>query len=266
MDFTNPVSLPPPDVHFAGNLDEIVGTWAEKNSAGQPCTPDASGSDLGGTVCTRLEIVKNADGTFRGTMSRASSLLNEPRVKGPFAPPTDFDVGYPTELEPKQYGDAREFTPEVEYRVFDGTFRDGVLSFWISPLDLWQDWCARQTPYVWEIEGRKEYRCVPQTADASNTDLGKMALCTSAEDFPMCQEKNGNPAPCPCVNEENGWFDFSLPLCSLAYCECSQTNCVAFTRNTSVASRFQLRGGELIGNVTVTTPGNTPVTLMRISP
>jgi hypothetical protein len=177
-------------------------------------------------------------------------------------------VGYPAEIQPEEYGFVRDFTPGIAYRVFDGVYRDAVLSFWISPLDVWQEWCAAQKPHAWDIDGRKEYRCVPQTADESNTDQGKLALCTSAEDLPMCREnvKDGVEVPCVCLDPDTGYMNFARPLCSLSFCECSPTSCVAYTRNTSITAHFEHEGDVLRGYVTVMTPDAFPMDLVRISP
>jgi hypothetical protein len=70
----------------------------------------------------------------------------------------------------------------VRYRVLDGTFDGTTLSFWLSPMDLWTDWCSLQTPYPFQLGGVKGYRCVPADASDQNTDLGKLSLCASAFD------------------------------------------------------------------------------------
>ena len=58
------MSLPPPVPGFTGDLESLVGVWVERNYEGEPCTSNASGYDFNGAVCTRLELVKNADGTY----------------------------------------------------------------------------------------------------------------------------------------------------------------------------------------------------------
>jgi hypothetical protein len=266
VDFTEPVSLPLPDPTFSGDASSLVGSWVELAFDGQPCTPQNSGPDLAGSVCTHLDIVA-VRGGYSGTFYREVSQQNEPPVTGPFAPMTDPGQGYPVELRPDQYGAARDFVPGVRYRVFDGLVRSGELTFWISPLDVWTDWCNKQTPSRWDIRGRHEYRCVPQTASQADTDLAKLALCTSAEDLPYCADSSGVSQPCVCL-DDTSQFNGALPLCSLTYCECSLTECHADMRGTSITSNLKIEGDTLIGAVTFDTlfgAGNA-ITLKKVSP
>jgi hypothetical protein len=259
QDFTDPVTLPPPQPGFTGDMEALVGVWVEKHYYDdKTCDSDAPGSS-----CTRLEIRKERNGTYSGILLRSEDSFNAFPIRGPFAPAVDRDLGYPREISPKDYEYGRDFVPGIEYRVFDGLYRDGTLSFWVSPLDLWQDWCALQSPHVWDIEGRKEYRCVPQTADSTNTDLGKLTLCTSAEDYPLCTGREGYKAPCPCIDASGVWsYD---PLCSLAYCECGPAGCVAFTRNTSYTIRLRHEGDSLFGYVFASTPQSPALQLLKVT-
>jgi hypothetical protein len=252
QDFTDPVALPPPVPGLKGDLDAFVGTWAHQVVDGEPCNFERPGSDATGAECVRLTIRKEAGGTYSGTVLVQASAMNPRPVSGPFAPATDRSAGYPVGVDPKDYYHLRSLAPSVEYRVFDGVFRDGTLTFWISPLDIYQGWCALQTPHEWSLEegaGRKEYRCVPPSANETNTDYGKLALCTSAEDFPLCPLKDATyyRLPCVCVNDQ-GQADGSSPLCSLSVCECSPGGCVAFTRNTSMSFNLRYDGKALIGS------------------
>jgi hypothetical protein len=231
---------------------------------GNPCTPENPSSDLWGTVCTHLEIQEGEQGGYVGTIYRERSPWNAPLVFGPFAPATNPTRGYPMELLPEEYGHARAFTPDVRYRLFDGLVRDGELTFWVTPLDLWTDWCGMQSSFQWEVSGKHEYRCVPQTASESDTDLGKLALCTSAEDLGYCEDAYSFSHPCVCL-DDTLHFDFTLPLCSLPYCECSATECHADYRGTAITGTFRLEGDALAGNIAFDIDSHAE-TLRRVTP
>jgi hypothetical protein len=225
QDFTDPVILPAPSTTIAGDVKRFVGTWSERDSQREVCS-----------YCRRVVIRALGDGTFQGTFFEPS---NGATVTGPFAPPTDPTKGYPTELSPAQYGVTRSFTAGVTYRVFDGIAKGAELTFWFSPLDLWTDWCGMQTPSVWNMEGKTRYRCVPQTADLSSTDLGRLVLCTSADELPQCSGAAGLSEPCVCQDVS------SKPLCSAKYCECSATECHADLRGVPVVVQLTLEDGAL---------------------
>jgi hypothetical protein len=263
MDFTEPVALPMPDTTFSGDASSLEGLWVELNFDGGPCTPENPGPDVNGSVCTRIEI-RSTGGGFTGTLYKERSLYNESPVSGPFAPVTDPAVGYPVELTPEDYGHARSAIPGVNYRLFDGLVQDGRLTFWFSPLDLWTDWCAQQSPHVWDVSGKREYRCVPQSADEADTDLGKLVLCTSAEDMNYCDDAYSLSYPCACLDDESQ-FDFGLPLCGLNYCECSATECHAALRGTTMAASFRMEGDSLVG-IAGGDVFSGAITLVKVSP
>jgi hypothetical protein len=185
-------------------------------------------------------------GRFRG---RESPHQDEVPFEVPFAPVTDATVGYPTELSPAQYGIARDLVPGLRYRAFDGHARGDQLTFWVSPLEVWSDWCAMQTPHLWTFESRREYRCSPEGATEADTDLGVHALCTSAEELAYCTERSGFDVPCVCLDDREQ-FTFGLALCSLTYCECSADACQADFRGTTIPASLRLEGDTLTGNIT----------------
>ncbi len=263
-DFTQPVTVPLPDTSFSGDASSLVGSWIELNFDGKPCTIASPGPDLAGTVCTHLDI-RATNAGYTGTIYRETSTLNDPQVQGPFAPAKDPTKGYPVELTPDQYGQARDFTPGVDYRLFDGLVRNGYFSFWVSPLDLWSDWCGMQTAYPWTISGKQRYRCVPQDATEKSTDEGKLALCTSAEDLPTCKDRYGNENPCVCL-DGTGEFNSAMPLCSLTYCECSATECHADVRGTAVTSVLSVDGDTMTGSIAFGLYFAPDITLQRVPP
>jgi hypothetical protein len=232
----------------------------ELNYDGQPCTTEAPGSGLQGTVCTHLELTRDASGGFVGSLYRESSGPNPPRVAGPFASAMDPNVGYPTEVQPEQYGFLRDFSTDVRYRILDGAVRDGALSFFVAPLDLWDGWCQMQTSFPWVLGERREYRCVPQTATEADTDPGKLALCVSVDDLARCDE-----LPCACL-DETGQFNFGIPMCSLAYCECSSSGCRADTNGTSVTATLSLDGDTLKGFIAFDTHFRSAITMKKVTP
>jgi hypothetical protein len=267
MDFTQPVWLPPPDPVIQGDASELIGSWVEVTSDGTPCTPATATINIGGTVCTHLEIRQAADGGFLGTVYR-ELLPGTPGspITGPFAAAADPNVGYPTTVSPKDYNQLQGFTAGVRYRVLGGALMGTTFAFWISPFDLWTDWCALQTPSLWTVNGNPRYRCASQTADAATTDLGKLVLCTSAGDRPMCVSYDGSTLfPCVCLNDAG---DFTGgPLCGRAACDCSASECRANLRNAVLDGSFELQGGKLVGYLDVVAfPGSGYTTLEKVAP
>jgi hypothetical protein len=274
IDFTDPVWLPPPTTQIAGDLTDLVGSWIEVDSSGQPCTAAAMAEPVG-NLCTHLEIQRGADGAFIGTVYHdrleggvscaAGSDMCAPAIAGPFPTATDPTVGYPPAVSPSDYEELQLNTgvAGARYRVFDGALIDSTFTFWISPLDLWSDWCALQSSSLWNVNGKQKYQCVPQTADTSNTDLGKLSLCTSAEDRPMCVRNPMGQAPCVCLNEEGVYI--GGPLCGSAACECSASACRAALRSNVVDATLQLQSGKLMGTLGPVGLGN-PITLEKVAP
>jgi hypothetical protein len=113
IDFTDPVSLPPPTTDIAGDLTDLVGSWIEVDYSGQPCTAPAMAG-----VCTHLEIQQGADGAFFGTvyhdgspsgvLCSAGSGVCSPMISGPFPTATDPTVGYPPTVSPSDYEELQQ--------------------------------------------------------------------------------------------------------------------------------------------------------------
>ncbi len=252
IDFTDPVWLPPPSTDVAGDLTDLVGSWIEVDSSGQPCTAAAMAGDAA-TGCTHLEIQRGADGAFVGTVYLVR-LVAPFTIAGPFPMATDPTVGYPPMVSPSEYWELQSLTVGVRYRVFDGALIDSTFTFWISPLDLWTDWCALQSPSLWNVNGKQKYQCVPQSADTSNTDLGKLSLCTSSNDRQMCASDSSTES-CVCVNGSGG------APCGPAACECSASACRAALRSDVFDVTLQLQSGKLVGLL-----GGEPTTLEKVAP
>ncbi len=251
QDFTEPVWLPPPSTTIDGDATSLVGSWVQVGSDGSQCPPSFRG-------CWHMEIRNDTGGTVRGTI-HADGASNGP-VSGPFAPAMDPNVGYPTTVTPDNYGDARRSVlPNVTYQLFDGVVSNGSFMFWFSPLDLWSGWCALQSSSPWTVGSQRTYRCVPQTADQTTTDLGKLALCTSADDGPKCY----GVQPCVCLYDAGG----SSPLCGNTVCECSATECRADVRSEESNATLQLNAEKLVGPLDLggLWPSDS-ITFQRVSP
>jgi hypothetical protein len=219
--------------------------------------------------CLHIHIQQDVAGAFHATIRSDPNMFN-PVLQGPFAPATDPNVGYPTTLNPNQYYSAENFCTDVDYRLFDPLFANGTFSFWFSPLDLWSDWCALQTPFVWNVRGQTKYGCVPQTADSSTTDFGKLVLCRDAQDGPLCTDSTGVQGPCVCLNDAGVIVASVLrPLCSSSVCECTASQCRALLRTTALSATLTLSGDELAGPFPPPGAGNSGyvrVTFRRAHP
>lgn len=239
--WTEPIVLPRPEVAFTGaDDDRIVGTWIELG-----CDPSVSALDgVGGEWprdegCLRLVIERAASGQVTGILSfdRTYDLL------GPFAPAIDPNVGYPTELDVSQYFALTSWQPQVPYRMLDGDFQDGRLTFWSSSMDLWHQWCSLQTPYPWDAAGHIIHACVPQDAESQTTiDDGKIILCRSPELEPLCGPPGGPVQPCNCVNDIS-----TDPACVGGYCRCDATGCDANVQRAPLTAELTLDGERLSG-------------------
>jgi hypothetical protein len=265
VNFNEPVWLPPPSTNIEGDATDFIGSWVLLNPDGTVCTPTHTEWVDDNATCLHLDIQKGGGGVV-GTIQAdrpQQSTGGIPLVAGPFAPATDPNVGYPTTVSPNDYFYAEQFCAGVEYRVLDGVVTNGSLSFMFSTFDLWSGWCALQTPSVWEVAGERKYRCVPQTADPSTTNLGKLALCTSASDGPLCTLSDGSQLPCACVDDA-GLSDVALPLCTGPVCECSASECRATLRSDTSPVTLALKAGRLVGSIELGPGLSSPLTFEKV--
>jgi hypothetical protein len=177
MDFSLPVELPEPDKVITGDFtySSLAGVWEE-----QPETVRF----WGGPIRLVIEEASNGGGlegriTF---LCEDVSPVCEERVMLPPATEIDPDIGYPPELEAMDQHMLRiNILPRFDYRIFDGRVEGQRFSFWITNNDLWRDWCALQTPYPVENDGRLEYYCVPDPKPFDNSNpedrSGREILC-----------------------------------------------------------------------------------------
>jgi hypothetical protein len=247
VDFSTPVELPPPRTTIDGATDALLGTWNEIADTGGLCALPAG--------CATLVFEKSPGG--RGISGYVTFALipqgpqgSPPVPRGPFATPTNPDVGYPTELSPNEYVMIQvNETSGVHYRVLDGTLAAGRLTFWYDRIDIWDSWCKLQTPRPVTVHGNAEYRCVPETADQSTSDLGKLALCRPILDGSQCAANDGFSAPCACLDGRVFRYD-DWTCQTRAACACTKDECHADVQRYSfgVAPSLGVSGDTLTGN------------------
>jgi hypothetical protein len=236
VDFSTPVDLPPPRTTIDGATDALLGTWNE--------IADTAGACFGVAGCATLVFERAVEGRGISGYVMFEESAAMPGPHGPFALPTNPDVGYPTELAPKQYDflQSNEVSG-VRYRVLDGTLAAGRLTFWYARVDVWDRWCKLQTPYPVTVHGNAEYRCVPETADESNSDLGKLVLCRPVLDGPQCTA-NGELLPCACLDGARSDWTCLMQ----AACACSKAECHAdVQRGGGVSPSLEASGNTLTG-------------------
>lgn len=265
VSFHDPVLLPPPSGIIRGDASPFAGSWIELGSGDAPCTLMNRLSGFSTTTCAHLEIHQKPDGAFVGTIQydQDETVVG---VAGPFAPVADPDVGYPTELDPTNYYQLFEVAPFLRYPLLDANVEGNTLTFWFSPLDLWSGWCALQHSYHWIFEDHEGYRCVAQSADQSNTDLGKLALCLSYADGPVCKDTYGISYACACLSPDGEFLGKQLPLCGQFACECSPDECHAALRTHALTGRLTLDGGRLHGSINLSAYSEYSLTLARVVP
>ena len=218
VSWSEPVRELPMELTISGEVDDKLGTWRDID-----CDPTRS------SFCVSLTLESDAAGAARGFVEFAS----DHPVYGPFAPAVDPNLGYPREVVAGRYGDLfANNLPNVHYRLANARLVGDELSFEWNGYELWRDWCAMQTPYAWQFGERTLYFCVPQDQGQwAELDLGKLALCRSAEFTDLCTDESGRRLPCACV-------DPSDPLCSTNLCKCTAEGCGLPPPNRRWALRF----------------------------
>lgn len=259
------IEPPTPSPLLYGADDSLVGHWAEFGGDGKLCTPEHNTAE-GAFACMQLEIVRNAaGGGYTGTAYWLLSA-NAPAgtITGPFAPASDPERGYPTEVSFKEYNNLRERYPGGRYTAFEGRFAGNTLSFWVGGTELWKDWCALQTPYPFSAHvtadiRSKGYRCVPENATPDNTDLGKLALCTVLPDYA------GEMVDCT-PNDGGG---FQNPICYFwmpwMVCQCFAKGCGVNLRAQPYSFSFVVSGATMVSTI-LDDPELRGLTLQKVSP
>jgi hypothetical protein len=251
---------PEPSTQLYRADDSLVGPWAEYGSDGERCTPEHNTAE-GASVCMQLEISKDAkSGGFAATTYwLLSAKVPASPKNGPFAPASDPDHGYPTEVTLRDYQDLEWYRyPGGRYTAFEGQFEGNTLSFWISSTELWSTWCELQTPYPFRVSllfsenFRSGYRCVPQDATPENTDLGKLSLCTAINDQSF-------PLDCNTESADGG----INPLCSRLHqrCACYAKGCTANLRGQITSFSLTVSSATMRS-----TRPDAPLELRKVSP
>jgi hypothetical protein len=194
IDFSTPVTLPPPETVIAGSFtrSSLVGVWEEDPGAthfwGGPIQlvikeDSAEGQGLVGNLTFLCED-KSAD-------------VCQQEVTLPPAAEIDPNIGFPPSLDMiDQYMLRMNILPHFDYRIFDGRVDGDRFSFWITNDDPWRDWCAAQTSYPVERNGRIEYYCIPDPkpfdADGVPPDdfSAKEMLCAADNSVCDCNKDN----------------------------------------------------------------------------
>lgn len=192
VDLGRPPVVPEPRRLLEGYYPELEGEWLEEFD-GEPVY-------FSGPM--RLSIGSAGDGqsmvgevVFDGPSAHAH--LQTPT--GPLPEATDRDQGYPVGVGEEAYRwMILGGVPRVPYPILDARYGGGVLDFWISPADLWSEWCELQTSYLVTVDGKQLYRCVGQDAVAGEVEAGKWLLCTGVSD------DRGNRWPPVCTCAEDG--------------------------------------------------------------
>jgi hypothetical protein len=240
VDVSTPLSPPTLVSGVRGGDETITGTWVEES-----CDPAGASADRP-WGCVRLTLARDAAGKVTGTLQTERTAVPEgfSDPAGPYPPAEDPDVGYPLGAAPETYGShAYGFPPGIPYRVLDGRFEVGRLTFAWSPFDLWNDWCELQTSYPWTVGERAFAFCVPQDkALWTEIDEGKIVLCTTVDLEPFCSGGGDGVLPCACIGDGN------LPRCSSAYCQCDDEGCRADVGQLLTRVELVVEGETMTGS------------------
>jgi hypothetical protein len=172
-----------------------------------------------------------------------------------FAPAEDPDIGYPVGVAPEDYFNLRGNPRMGPYTMFDPHFDGQRLQFWLSPLELWEGWCALQTSYR-VPGGSPPYQCVPDGAATGDVevDFGKLVLCTSSWSsgdcvLSICGDFGNEPCDsgqlvgCGCAmsGDEEG-----NPECSIEYCRCDAEGCAPNWYEARIDFQLDVDGDRMI--------------------
>jgi hypothetical protein len=239
---STPIETPELPTVIAGGDARITGTWVEAD-----CDPVVHPGPLFG--CLRITLAQNTAGEVTGhvQIERTDEVATEFGVSASFPdgppPVEDPEVGYPPGLDPSIYLDLRyNGAAAVPFRILDGRLEDDRFAFTWSTLDLWHEWCVRQTSHRWTVGDRAFSYCVPQDREQWETlDEGKIVLCTSADFEPLCSTARGELLPCVCTTADDD------PRCSAAYCRCDDAGCDADPRETLARAELSVDGDSMTG-------------------
>jgi hypothetical protein len=191
-----------------GSMDGGSGTGdlGGGDDAGRPAGPvwdgtleNAQLSDGSNRLTMTLSVAE--DGGASGTLLLGDGTLLQP--------PTDPDVGYPPGAQFPFPGDALSFFEGFPYTMRDGHFSGSRLTFRLSEVELWTQWCALETPYRFipnGLDGVWNYACTPNWGFSSGPMGCTLQDPSTMQDVPIDCGKAG--------------------LCNSYACACSATRCV----------------------------------------
>jgi len=160
------------------------------------CSGNAAPDDVVGTWTGYAENHSFPSGKDTITVVITDEALSGHVVFGDAAPlaAPDPNVGYPPGLgsDPFAATDLPRPAEGFEYSLHDGSVDGTRVQFAVAPNEVWEEWCALQTPIADEVNAGR-YACLPnwgtiagdagcwQTDPSTNTDVpvdcGKLALC-----------------------------------------------------------------------------------------
>lgn len=248
------VPVPEPERSFRDPAEALLGTWKQPD-----CDPADGETQFFDGGCVLLTFERSGPhGEIVGRLDSYTEVDTSSYAlpRQTFAPATDPSVGYPVEATPEDY---RDFGTRMgPYTMLDPRFDGENLQFWVSPLELWEGWCALQTSYR-VPGGNPPYQCVPDGAANGDpeVDRGKLALCTSAWSSGACDPKvcglsAAEPCPpesyegCGCYTPEGVW-DEALPECSIAYCRCDAQGCAPNWYENRIDFQLVVAGDRMVG-------------------
>jgi hypothetical protein len=265
-DFKAPLPLPLPALTIEGATDSLRGTWVQSD-----CTD--------GNGCLQLVIETDAStGETTGYAVR-QELQNDPVRATTLAPASDPNVGYPPEFAAQYAYFLQAGFAGYRYRLFDARLVGDQFSAWWSYAELWNDWCALQTPYLVDVMGEARYVCSPDIRD-TRVDFGKRQLCTSADmggctAYSIGRDELGNLVSCStgetpeCLRDRqcicNNFAPGESRLCGPSYCQCDASRCQAAFSQGAVWINMTLSGQELSGTE-LDLFDSSPLKLNRVAP
>ena len=262
IDFSGAVRAPQSSVTVAGATGSLLGTWQQVE-----CED-----------CLRLIVERQPDSpeviAYVTTASRiAVTLDNLPDA-------VDAGVGYPVGLASRYAEMSVVGIRDYHYRLFDAQLVGQRLSGWFSYFDVWDDWCAMQTPVSIDVFGVTHSVCASDMDD-STVELGKRVLCTSADmsgcsTYSSSVDGRGELSSCAmgdtaqCMRDKQCICNrtISSPLCSPSYCACDTTKCGANLQAGTQTLDLLLDSDRLAGTLLQpqATQGAGSITFMRVSP
>ncbi|MDH5676513.1 MAG: hypothetical protein OEZ06_30615 [Myxococcales bacterium] len=234
VDFDTPVAFPLPSFAMPEAARELVGVWSEVD-----CDPESIYSS-----CLRIEIAQAAgSGELTGTFVRVPA--DPADALGPSPRALETDTWYPPGTTVDDYSDLL-WHPQsgVDYTILDAEYADGRLSFWVTPLEYWADWCALQSSYP--------------ASEVAADEWGRDYFCRPSEQIQSFEDSNSvHPNQAGLTPEALCFWDFSRA------CDCAVTGC--FPAHWNEITLDLVRSADAMeGRVISSDKGTTEVRLRRV--